>query len=212
MLDPLTKEHLFAAEDQCTDQENIFALIDRLAHKAQLGLKVREVDDIEPSSGISDITTTNFDAYHHFFKAMDFWYKLQDGSAEAKLRKAINIDSTFGLAYGLLAYIRLGTESEELARSPLNKAMKYIDQIPEKEKYLVRAINEYFSSGSKAAIIELEKMKHRYPDDKRVYLGLGYFHYRALQFDEANANFKEVLKLDPASDRAMMFLKKIAIK
>ena len=45
---------------------------------------------------------------------------------------------------------------------------KYIDQIPDREKYLVRAVKTEIDSGWKAGIVALREMEKVYPDDKEM--------------------------------------------
>ncbi|MFQ5650583.1 MAG: protein kinase [bacterium] len=206
VIDPVADQHLFAAVEHGEGKKSIPKMIDRLSKKTHKGLKVDDIDTGRRSPAVATVITNNLEAFDHFSRAKDAWYKLQDEKAREELNKAIEIDSTFGLAYALLAYIHIGTPQEQLAKEPLNKALEYLERTPEKERFLVQAISAYFEDGPQAAVSVLEDMKAHYPDDKRAYLGSGYFSYRAENLVKAKENFNKVLQLDPASDRARALL------
>jgi tetratricopeptide (TPR) repeat protein len=212
VIDPSTEKHLFAAVEKGENKASIPTMIDRLSQKTQKELRIEDHDATESTLKVAQVTTSNLEAYYHFHRGMDFWYKLQEESAEEELRKAIAIDSTFGLPYALLASMYIGTPEEHLAKEPLAKAMTYLDETPERERYLIQAIHAYFEDGSRAAIDTLKKMEPLYPDDKRMYLGLGYFNLRANNKAEAENYFNKVLELDPSFEMAREFLSDIADK
>lgn len=205
VIEPKEDRFLFTAMETGEGKKNVPTMIDNLSRKTERGLKIADVDQA-PRQKVADITTFDLEAYHHFFKGLELWYKMQDDKALEEMHRAIAIDSTFGMAYALVAIIYVGTPNEHLAREPLSKALKYINRTPEKERYLIRAFDGYLRKGPQAAIAELRKMAEIYPDDKRVYLGLGYFHYRLAEFELAKANFEKVLQLDPVSEMAQKYL------
>ena len=212
VIDPSADKHLFAAVERGENKASIPTMIDRLSRKTQKELKIEDRDSTKPTPKVSQVTTSNLEAYYHFHRGMDFWYKLQEEKAEEELRKAIAIDSTFGLPYALLASMHIGTPEEHLAKEPLSKAVKYLDRTPERERYLVQAIHAYFKDGANAAIDTLKRMEPLYPDDKRMYLGLGYFSLRANNKAEAEKYLNKVLDLDPSFEMARQLLSDIAKK
>jgi serine/threonine protein kinase len=209
VIDPILDEHLFAAVERGKNKASIPTMIDRLSQKTQNELRIEDRHKTRPTPGVEDVTTSNLEAYYHFHKGMDSWYKLQEEQAEEELRKAIAIDPTFGLPYALLACIYIGTPEEHLAKEPLSKALKYLDRTPERERYLIQAINAYFEEGSDAAIAALRRMEPVYPDDKRMYFGLGYFHLQSGNYENARRYFNLTLELDPTFAMATQFLSEI---
>lgn len=192
VVDPVSDAHLFVAEARGENKTSIPQMLDRLYSETHDGLKIERTDEPE------DLwKRTSIEAYDHYFKGADFWYKLQDEKAEEELGKAIAIDSTFGLPYALLVSIYIGTQRDDLAREPLQKAMRFKSQFPERERLLIEGINAYVEEGAEAAIEKFKRIEPRYPDDKRVYLGLGWFCRELESFEEADRYLKMALALDP---------------
>ena len=63
------------------------------------------------------------------------------------------------------------------AKAPIKKAFKYINQIPDKDKYLVRFVKTLTDSGwGKAALNILREMEKVYPNDKEMIYNIGDSH------------------------------------
>ncbi len=206
VIDPIQDDHLFAASEKGTGRASVPAMLDRLAQKAESGLQVSDPENGRAKQSVAQITTPSLEAYQHFFDGMEFWHRMKFEEAEKELGKAIEIDSTFGLAYALRAIIYVGTPDEELAKEPLAKAFQYIESIPARERYLVRAIDAYFREGYRAGVAVLREMEDIYPDDKNMYFALGYFYFELQRFGEAQEYFEKVLELDPSYEIARGFL------
>lgn len=74
--------------------------------------------------GIAGVTTTNLDAYSHYFLGEQFMNQMKTSGAQEEYKKAIALDSTFALAYYGLAYaISFVIGNESAAREPLDKEL-----------------------------------------------------------------------------------------
>ncbi|MCZ6820211.1 MAG: protein kinase [Calditrichaeota bacterium] len=208
VIDPIEKEHLFTASEKGKGRASVPAMLDRLAQKAERGLKVSDPENGRAKQSVAQITTSSLEAYQHFFDGREFWYRTKYEEAKKELSKAIEIDSTFGLAHALLAIIYVGEPDEALAKAPLRKALQYIENIPARERYLVWAIDAYFREGYQAGIAVLREMEDIYPDDKHMHFALGYFYFKLQRFGEAQEKFEKVLELDPSYEIAQGFLSK----
>ncbi len=205
VLDPTKSEYIFTAKEEGTGQESIPAMLDRLSEKTRIGLKERAAEVRAQQEGIASLTTSNLEAYQHFFQGEELINRLDFERAEEELRKAIALDSTFGLAYYRLAYA-LDWNQEVLANEPLAKAMEYIDRIPEKERYMVRAEKAKIESGWEAAIPILREMEEIYPEDKEMRFDLGDMSYHSGDLATAEEYFKKVLAVDPGFQRALQHI------
>ena len=121
-------------------------------------------------------------------------------------RKAIALDSTFGLAYYRLAYAYTWGHAVELAKKPLAKAIELIDRIPTKEKYLLRALSANIEKGRAAAIPVVKEMERYYPDDKEMLFYIGDLSYHEYQHQQAIEYFEKVLAIDPSHERTLLHL------
>ncbi len=206
------EKHLFAAKADGKGKETIPSLIDQIADRMRRELKEPTEKIKAHSQKVSDITTTNLDAYQHYFLGEQLVNKGMDAEAAMELNKAVVLDSTFGLAYFRLADLvpwHLGAEQIELARQPLKNAIALIDRIPAKEGYFIRALDAMLEQGAPAALTIMQEIVTTYPYDKEVFYNLGVYYWFNHQNSEAEQNIEKALAIDPSYDRAREMLLEI---
>jgi serine/threonine protein kinase/tetratricopeptide (TPR) repeat protein len=207
VLDTKQNEYLFAAREDGEGQESIPAMLDRLAEKTRQGLKEKESEILAQMQKVAEVTTPNFEAYHHFFLGEQLINQIKFDEAQEEYRQAIALDSTFGLAYCRLAYaISWAYGSEVLAQKPLQKALLLIDHIPEKEKYLLLALHATIEKGVSAGIPILKEMEQLYPNEKEMLYNIGDWAFHASQYGTAIEYLEKVLIMDPMHERALQHL------
>jgi len=162
VLDAQKDEYLLTAKEAGEGQESVFEMIDNLAEKTRVGLKEQAEEIQAASQKVAEVTTTNLEAYQHYFKGEELINKFEFGEAEDEFEKAIALDSTFALAYSRLAYA-IAWWNTERAKEPLHKALALIDRIPEKERYLVRAQDAQLEEGFKASLSFQTSLQNRGP-------------------------------------------------
>jgi len=139
ILNPHKNEHLVTAKEEDSGQENIFAMIDRIAEKTRKGLNEKAEEIQATKQNIANVTTKNLEAYEHYFQGEQLLSNLKFNQAVDEFKMAVSLDSTFALAYYRLGYAYdWNTTTEDQAREALAKASSMINRIPEKERYLLR--------------------------------------------------------------------------
>ena len=208
VIDPLQDKYLFAAGEKGEGKTSIPAMIDKLATRTRKGLKEKE-DEIQATSrNVVDLTTPNLQAYQHYFKGKELLDRLRFQQAEGEFKKAIVLDSTFGLAYhGLARAISWRLGYEHLPKEPLKKALTFIDGIPEKEKYLIRAAGARLEKGLEEQLAILKEMERSYPNDKEMLFQIGDLSHHSGQYPTAVQYFEKVLRMDPFHRRAWYHFK-----
>jgi tetratricopeptide (TPR) repeat protein len=203
VLDPQKDEYLFTASAEGRGQECIPAVIDAISKKTRMGLEERLSEIQSTSQKVSDITTVNLEAYQHYFLGEELINKLEFKKAQEELKKAIELDPSFGLAYYRLAYAVDWERNVPKARQYIQKAVSLIDRIPEKERYLVRAMNANIEKGFDAGIAVLRDMEKVYPHDKEMMYNIGDWSYHTSQYATAIDYLEKVLATDPTHDRSL---------
>jgi serine/threonine protein kinase/tetratricopeptide (TPR) repeat protein len=207
ILDPQKNEYRFTASEKGEGQESIPTLIDKLAERTREGLREQTTDIQTASQKVAEVTTTNLEAYQHYFLGEQLINKLKFEEAQEEFRKAIALDSTFALAYYRLAYaIAWLFDSEQPAKTPIQKALALIDRIPAKERYLVRAVAEQIEKRYDAGIAILKEMEQIYPNDKEMLYNIGDWSFHSGQDSVAVKYLEKVLAIDPTFERALQHL------
>ena len=118
---------------------DLLTVVDGLAKKlrARIGESLRQVQRTVP---LEQATTSSLEALRLYSQATEANDVDQDFDRAALLaRQAVAIDSTFALAWRKLAVALVnGSAGPAAVDSALEKAMKYADRLPDREKFLVR--------------------------------------------------------------------------
>ena len=207
VVDPNKNEYIFAAKDEAKGQENIPSMLDELSEKTRIGLKERITQIKQTSQNVASVTTSNLDAYQHFFQGEQFISQLKFGRAIEEFKKAVSLDSTFAQAYYRLAYAEnWQLQREGIQKDHLQQALKYINRLPEKERYLVKAQYAMVGNNFKAGVDILREMEQIYPNNKEMIYNIGDWSYHLGDYNTAIAYLNKTLEIDPNHQRALQHL------
>jgi serine/threonine protein kinase/tetratricopeptide (TPR) repeat protein len=172
--------------------------IDDLSRQISEHLEISETTFRGTKLRIADMTTSSMEAYHYFLRGQDAYDKMYNEDARRFLEEAINIDSTFALAYLYLAWAHDGLRNEELRDQCYEKAKIYANKAGEKERMYIDAFYAArIEKNPPKRLAILEKMALKYPKEKRVFYRLGLYYDGLKQYDRAIEAYSKALKLDP---------------
>jgi tetratricopeptide (TPR) repeat protein/predicted Ser/Thr protein kinase len=205
VLDPHKNEYLFTTKEEGEGQESIPGMLDRLSDATRIGLRERIAEVRAEQAAIASVTTSNLEAYQHYFKGEELIDRLKFAEAKEEFQKAIALDSMFALAHYRLAYAA-GWNQEVLTGQYIHRALELIDHLPERERYLVRAEQATVDSGWAASLRVLREMEKEYPNDKEMLYNIGDMSYHVGDYAAAEAYLSRVLEIDPGFERALQHL------
>jgi len=173
-------------------KDRIFSLVDKLTIEIKNDLSLPAQAMEEEDRSIMEVTTSSIEAYRYYLEGQENEDKMYRMEAENSFRKAIELDSTFAMAYYWLIDHVSGNEKTE-ART---NAMKYSDNVSHKEKLYIEANEQYYKSGGLARIKALKQIATIYPDEKNAVFWVGN-EYRILgQIDSSLLYLKKAIELD----------------
>jgi serine/threonine protein kinase/tetratricopeptide (TPR) repeat protein len=175
--------------------EQVFSMVDRLTVelKKDLALPVQAQTEADPR--VADVTTHSPEAYRYYVEGEAAYRKMYDEEAIENLLKAVEYDSTFAMAYFMLAIVE---DDEDELKEYAAKAVKYSDKGTQLERYLAKSIHLYATGELQEAVRELEKAIERFPDEKMPHYVLGQLCLTDLRDTEkALYHFLKVIEIDP---------------
>ncbi len=206
VLDTRTHRYVYTAKQEGRGPESIPDMIDNIARGIRIDLR-DSAAAVASTTPVANLTTVNLDAYHAYFDGEALLNRLDFDGAGKAFQTAIQRDSTFALAYYRLAYTEWWARGQQaVARKHVSYAMRNLQRIPYKERFLVRALNAGLEDGFDAQAIILREMRHAYPYDKEMLFGLGDAEFHSGSPDSAIVHFKAALAIDPIMERALQHL------
>jgi tetratricopeptide (TPR) repeat protein/predicted Ser/Thr protein kinase len=179
--------------------QDIFSLADRLVVEIKKDLSMPTEATREPDRKVADITTHSPEAYRFYLEGIDYYHKAYIPQADQSFRKAIEIDSSFAMAYYMLSITSggYGYGSLRERKKMIANAVKYSDNAGLREKYHIFSESAGLSGKYTEAIKILEKLLERFPDDKYAFISIGEYYFVLLQPKKAIHYFNKAILLDP---------------
>jgi tetratricopeptide (TPR) repeat protein len=150
-----------------------------------------------------EVTTNSIEAYSHFLKGNEAYYKLYNEDARKLLEKAVVLDPTFAMAYYYLAFSYGSLGNIKARNEALEKALSFSKKATEKERlYIEAGYARYIERNQEKRSQILQRLVERYPKEKRALFRLGYF-YQTRDPDKAIEKYNKALELDPNFGRVL---------
>lgn len=162
VLDPQKNQYIFTAKEEGEGKARIPSMIDKLSERTRAGLREKSAEIQAANQKVADVTTTDLEAYRHYFLGEELYCKYMNDEAAEEFKKAIALDPDFALAHYRLAYM-IGWTNPKLAEEPVQKAMMLIDRAPEKERHMIRAVKAYVEGNLSEAITISQEALKAYP-------------------------------------------------
>ncbi|UCC45308.1 MAG: protein kinase [Candidatus Zixiibacteriota bacterium] len=177
--------------------DKIFSLVDRLTVQLKDDLSLPSSAQQERDPQIASVTTNSLEAYQTFLLGREYYYKGYLPEAEPYFRRVIDLDSTFAMAYIMLASIKW-TQHDPEAAILTTKAARDMDRLTERERFWIRSFQAALAGEWEEATGWLEKLIDRYPDVKEAYYWKAWRNRNFLdEHDEAVELLEQAIDLDP---------------
>jgi len=148
---------------------------------------------------IEQATTASLEALKAFTAAESARTKGADAEAMPLLRRAIEIDPMFTLAYARLAVLRNNIGDRDEARQFISKAYELRERISERERFYVTAhYHRIYEGDTEKAISTYKLWRQTYPRDYIPAVNLGNIYQGTGRLTEATQQLEEGLKLFPS--------------
>jgi tetratricopeptide (TPR) repeat protein len=199
ILDVSSKQLLKTTKSKGKGIDSILELqIDELSKDISLGIGLSERKIETEQLKITDVTTNSKEAYNYFLKGRDDFGKFCLDSAEKYLKKAIEIDPTFAMAYFYLARNYMMLTNRNLSKENYEKAKMFSAKATDKEKLYIEAYYAgWVKQDSEKQFRIFKQIAEQYPREKRIHYSLGWYYYERQMYDKAIEEHSKACTLDP---------------
>ncbi|MEJ2104842.1 MAG: protein kinase, partial [Ignavibacteriaceae bacterium] len=179
--------------------DRIFSLVDSLTLLIKDIIKPASSVDTEIKS-VSKITTKSPEAYRAYVTGLELMEKNYIPGAEAAFSRAIELDSSFAMAYYYFSICQWADGKFEASKKSSKISVGLVDQTTERERLLILAGNFSHQENLHKAIKIYERLIENYPHEIFAYEELGNHIYRRLMKPEKSIDvLLRGLKIDPSA-------------
>jgi serine/threonine-protein kinase len=162
-----------------------------------------------PSGVTADLaraTTASLEAYRAYLEGIDELNGWNLAAAEHSLRRAVTLDSTFGLAYYKLSLTRgwIAGQYDSVGLETIHRATQFADRLPEHDRAMIGAYRYFLEGDFARGRAAYKALLSRDSTDADAWYGLGDvdFHDPASRVDVSGMAaslraFKRAIALDP---------------
>jgi tetratricopeptide (TPR) repeat protein len=162
--------------------------------RAKLGESLGSVQEF--AKPLEQATTSSLEALQAFSLGQAEHQGLHDDRAIPHLKRAVELDPNFAMAYGTLGVSYNNMGAQTLSTEALHKAFDLRDRASEREKLYISA--HYYESGGEIekAIDTYEQWKQAYPRDTVPFDNLALLYAGGGQADKSLSNALQAMQID----------------
>src|SRR5271166_928897 len=191
-----TGDTLAKQQAEATSKEDVLNALCRAS--SSLRTKLGEsLPSVQKFDAPVEATTSSLEALKNYSMGLTIAREKGAASSIPFLKRAIELDPGFPMAYSALAVHYGNLDQQSLALEYATKAYQLRDRVSEREKLRITA-NYFYATGEldkEARAYEL--WEANYPRDSVPHANLGANYANMGQYDKALAEFKEALRLAP---------------
>jgi len=206
LVDVLSGEVVGSQRVTGTAGEDIFTLIDRLSRHVRADLELPRAAKREKDVPVATVTTHSEEAYRYYVVGLEAKNKLFHDQAVEAFTRAVEIDSTFAMAWLKLSIhggVFFETRPTGIMRQALEQAVRYSSRVGRKERRYIAARQAELARDIPSALAELETLVDEFPDEKDAHLGLAKLYTNHMgDFDRSIRHYRRVIEIDPLNKSA----------
>jgi serine/threonine protein kinase/tetratricopeptide (TPR) repeat protein len=198
-----TGDSLARAQVEAESKEQVLKSLDQAASnlRGKLGESVASLQKF--SAPLERATTSSLEALKEFSLGQAAHQKQDDEAAIPHLKRAVELDPNFAMAYATLGVAYGNLTQQSLASGNLKKAFDLKERASEREKFYISAHHYDEDTREVDKAIEVyEQWKKTYPRDTVPWDNLSLRYEGTGQHEKALANASEAGRLDPRDSYA----------
>jgi tetratricopeptide (TPR) repeat protein len=179
-------------------QDEILGKLDVLIKKIRHSLGESRYQISGQDKPLAKVTTSSLDALREYSLGRYYKLWLDFEQANVHYENAIRIDSGFTIAKVALGTSLYESFDKDKGRKWLEEAMGTIDDLTDYEKYNVLVNYALYVENNLNKGIDYAKARiNLYPDSPELHHNLGFYYQQLGKYDNAVAEYKKSLRIDP---------------
>jgi eukaryotic-like serine/threonine-protein kinase len=204
-----TGDSLGSTQARASGKEEVLRALDTVASatRKKLGESLASVQRFDTQ--IEQNTTTSLDALKAYSLGRQAYWTKGNAAARPFLKRAVELDPQFALAYAALGTSYFNWTEERLGRENLMKAYELRHRVSERERLRIEALYYGSVTGQIDKSIELfELVRQVYPRDLNTYNNLALLYWDLGDYDNALKANLQSLRIDSSapSNRVWTYL------
>ncbi len=188
----------FSSVAKVEDMESLSSAMAKLAWQLRIELEEKEDALPEVNRSLADVSTRSLQAYKYYLAGIEKQEQFLLPEASELFRKAIDLDSTFASAYLSLAHTMLTLGLFGQSRPILEKAVKYSEYLPERERLPILAMQAMVNGEPFKAVAIYNRAIELFPEDDEVHYQLGNYYFSVMQdYAKAIERYETTIELNP---------------
>ncbi len=208
LVDPLTGTEVRAYLERANDADGILDALGRIAETLRRDLGESLASIRQANRSLPQVTTPSLEALHSYSDGLALSRRGRYREAVVQYKRAIERDPEFAMAHAALgsAYVSFVVNEPARGKEHLDRALALAQRTTERERMSLQ-ITYATNLGELPHAADLYKAYlHRYPDDYGVRFDFAALLREFRRFDEAAAEYEEVLRMSSANASALLNL------
>jgi tetratricopeptide (TPR) repeat protein/predicted Ser/Thr protein kinase len=191
-------DSLGSEQVEADSREHVLAAVDKAATRMRekLGESLTSVQKYD--TPVEQATTPSLEALQAYSLALNTWSSTGEKAAIPFLKRAIELDTNFAMAYARLGTAYFNLSQAGLASENTKKAYELRGHVSERESlYIESHYYPYVTGEMDKAVQVFEVWKNTYPRDVVPHANLGALYIYLGNYDKAEAELRQALLLEP---------------
>lgn len=196
--DPSTGESFRSEIVRSEGKNEVLNALDELTGKIRIDLGETLAEISEQSKPLARVTTSSLEALKQYSLASENIRKANFDEARIYFENALRIDPAFTAAKASLGQLNFERFDREKGKRLLTEAVKDVDNLTDREKYGILAFHAIAVKNSPQEAVEhLKACLALYPSDSASHNNLGLYYEQMGHYEDAIAEYKEAIRIDP---------------
>ena len=199
LVDPATGNEAGAFSVRAQGDDNVLNAVDELVARVRRGLGEARASIERQRKPLQKVTTSSLEALKLYSAGREKFVR-ESNPAEARVlyENAIRLDPTFTAAKAQLGMLLFEFFDQSAGRALLTEAAQRAESLADAEKYSVLAFHATVVEHNPAGAIDYWKtLLTLHPDRSEVHNNLGRTYHQMERLDEAMAEYRESMRLNP---------------